>query len=467
MKHLLLLVGLYILPITISAQSDYIFPEDIKPLIKTRWGQGFPFNLLCPQIEKDGETLHQLAGCGPVAMAQVINYHQFPNESPDMEYIYEWRRMYHQATKVQSKEELVAVGKLISDCGVTAFTDYGESASSTNIRNMMGALKRLFGYSKYITLYNRNNFQTPARDTLYRQLLFQELKAGRPIIYRAFNSEKKEGHLFIIDGCKGNKVHVNFGWAGKDDGYYSLDDLNKYSTEQIMMTEVADSTYQPAILPVNLSIAGTLNDKISPLQFLKTQHLKVSGPINDADIAFLRQMSREGVLSSIDLADCHLENLPDTAFANCLNLSYIALPHNTQRIGQRAFYSCRNLSIVDFNEGLSIIYPGAFSGCNSLLSVELPQTARIIYSGAFNSCSSLFHVIIPEGVWFIDNYAFSYCKCLLSLVLPSSVKKLGKDILKDCPRLKRVIISSDNPYFEADGLSFRKKNVTEAANILR
>ena len=72
---------------------------------------------------------------------------------------------------------------------------------------------------------------------------------------------------------------------------------------------------------------------------------------------------------------------------------------------------------------------------------------------------------VPAG--FIDNYAFSYCKCLLSLGLPSSVKKLGKDILKDCPRLKRVIISSDNPYFEADGLSFKKKNVTQAPNILR
>lgn len=453
----ILFFGLLMMPVSMSAQSDYIFPEDIKPLINTRWGQGFPFNLLCPQTETDEGSQHQLAGCGPVAMAQVINYHRFPDESPDMEYIYEWRRMYHQASKVQSREELVAVGKLISDCGVTAFTDYGESASSTNIQNMMGALKRLFGYSKYITLYHRRNFQTPVRDSLYRWLLFQELKAGRPIIYRAFNSERKEGHLFIIDGCKGNKVHVNFGWAGKDDGYYNLDDLNKYSTEQVMMTEVADSTYLPEILPVSLTEAGTLSDKLSPLQFLRTQHLKVSGPVNDADIAFLRQMSREGVLSSIDLADCNLENLPDTAFANCLSLSYIALPHNTQRIGRRAFYCCRNLSIVDFNEGLRIINPGAFSGCNSLLSVELPQTVKIIYSGAFNSCSSLFHVRIPEGVWCIDNYAFSYCKCLLSLILPGSVKKLGKDILKECPRLKRVIVSPENPFFEADGLSIKEK----------
>ena len=36
--------------------SKYVFPEDVKPLIRTQWGQHYPFNLLCPETDKSNEA---------------------------------------------------------------------------------------------------------------------------------------------------------------------------------------------------------------------------------------------------------------------------------------------------------------------------------------------------------------------------------------------------------------------------
>lgn len=46
----------------------------IEPLIKTEWNQGNPYNLMCPQYGED----HCVTGCVATALAQVMNYYQWP-----------------------------------------------------------------------------------------------------------------------------------------------------------------------------------------------------------------------------------------------------------------------------------------------------------------------------------------------------------------------------------------------------
>lgn len=48
--------------------------QELTPLIQTQWGQGAPYNMLCPKDSLSGRNV--LAGCGPIAMAQVIRYLQ-------------------------------------------------------------------------------------------------------------------------------------------------------------------------------------------------------------------------------------------------------------------------------------------------------------------------------------------------------------------------------------------------------
>ena len=53
-------------------------PTDvIKPLIKTKWDQIWPFNEMCPSIG----NVKCPTGCVATAMAQVLNYHRCPADS--------------------------------------------------------------------------------------------------------------------------------------------------------------------------------------------------------------------------------------------------------------------------------------------------------------------------------------------------------------------------------------------------
>ena len=430
--------------------SQFVFPEEVKPLIKTQWGQHYPFNLLCPETDNNnGENTYKLAGCGPVAMAQVVNYHRYPSMSPDGKYEYDWSQMFHSLTSNVQKEGIVAVAKLISDCGVSSFTEYGDERSSTSLSYIMGAMKRLFGYSNYMSIYNRSDFETPKRDSLYRQLIFSELKAGRPVLYRGTN-EKGEGHLFIIDGCKKGKVHVNMGWGGNDNGYYELSDLRGYGQQHWMLVDVADNSYQAETKVVTINEAGTLVKLLTPEERLTTRHIKLKGRMNGIDFFTLREMSKKGLLRTVDMEQVEMEALPDTAFSDCYYLSHFVAPRTLKRIGNRSFFRCRNLNYAVFHDGLQEVGNAAFSGCENLLAVRLPSTTTKIGYNAYTSCNTLLSVTIPEGVTEMGNYAFSYCSHLYSINLPKSLRNIGKEVFKNCNRLTHIRLHSENPFYKVN-----------------
>ena len=430
--------------------SQFVFPEEVKPLIKTQWGQHYPFNLLCPETDNNnGENTYKLAGCGPVAMAQVVNYHRYPSMSPDGRYEYDWSQMFHSLTSNVQKEGIVAVAKLISDCGVSSFTEYGDERSSTSLSYIMGAMKRLFGYSNYMSIYNRSDFETPKRDSLYRQLIFSELKAGRPVLYRGTN-EKGEGHLFIIDGCKKGKVHVNMGWGGNDNGYYELSDLRGYGQQHWMLVDVAANSYQAETKEVTINEAGTLVKLLTPEERLTTRHIKLKGKMNGIDFFTLREMSKKGLLRTVDMEQVEMEALPDTAFSDCYYLSHFVAPRTLKRIGNRSFFRCRNLNYAVFHDGLQEVGNAAFSGCENLLAVRLPSTTTKIGYNAYTSCNTLLSVTIPEGLLDIGNYAFSYCSHLYSINLPKSLRNIGKEVFKNCNRLTHIRLHSENPFYRVN-----------------
>lgn len=457
MPHLLLFIIFALLfhPV-VYAQSQYVFPQNIKPLISTRWGQGYPFNLLTPAVEQDGEKVRPLAGCGAVAMAQIIYYHRYPSWSPDQKYEYEWKYMYHRVSNELQFNQLVAVSKLISDCGVSAFTQYGLDASSTNLSNMQNGLKRLYGYSDYTGIYQRDQFNTPRRDSLFRTILFNELKAGRPVLYRGEKPNGKGGHLFIIDGCKNERVHVNMGWAGHRDEYYKLDDLGGYSEHQWMLVGIADSTYIPDILTVRLDTAGTLVSQLAKEKQQCTQHIAVSGPINNDDIALLRQMCQREVLSTIDLRDAVIEAIPDTAFARCQQLTHIILPKTCTKIARAAFASCWNLNRVVFPDSLRVISEWSFTHCSQLFSPQLPTALQVIERSAFSHCDGIVHILVPSKVWKIGADAFANCKNLISVYLPQSLSSAATRLVDNCPKLKRFNIEPSNPYYYIEGTETKK-----------
>jgi hypothetical protein len=84
-------------------------------------------------------------------------------------------------------------------------------------------LTTFFKYDKSIQSLPRVYYD----NTTWEAIIKAQLDAGLPVFYTGANQTNTSDHAFIIDGYDNEgKFHINWGWNGRDDGYYSLDALN-------------------------------------------------------------------------------------------------------------------------------------------------------------------------------------------------------------------------------------------------
>lgn len=230
-------IGIAKIPATYRAVTDTI----VAPLCTTKWGQGTPFNTKCPQI--DGS--YAPVGCMATAMAQIMRYWRFPERATGKvayntenssigvidtdlstdEHIYNWDAMKDRKESMVRPSSYKDVAQLSYDCGVAAKMKYNLGGSGTSDANGQYALYNNFGYSRATTQLIFRNFVSS--QTVWNDMILKELKEGRPIIYCGSSTKGSgsdaAGHAFIFDGydSEGN-VHVNWGWNGSYDGYYSI-----------------------------------------------------------------------------------------------------------------------------------------------------------------------------------------------------------------------------------------------------
>ena len=253
----------------------------VGPLIQTEWDQDAPYNNLCPGTGRN----KAYTGCVATAMAQVMNYWQWPkrgigshsyrpldvNEpyavdddgyyivdqpnyssrypytlSADFENTtYDWDNMKNSYSGSATSAQKTAVATLMYHCGVATEMMYGNDAdggSGTYTVNYgdeddptyaQNALWRHFGYKKP-TSYMRDGYEEYGHTyynswttTNWTAMLKAELDKQHPIMYDgAGSSPESGGHSFICDGYDSTgKFHFNWGWSGSNDGYYTLSNL--------------------------------------------------------------------------------------------------------------------------------------------------------------------------------------------------------------------------------------------------
>lgn len=439
MKKLFSILSLLLCALSsVRAQATYVFPTEVAPLLSTSWGQGHPYNLLCPADTTDSTVTRRYAGCGPLVMSQAMRRYSYPPSSQALGSVYHWEKMYDAYIDTLHADELTAVARLIVDCGTAAQTEYGKTASATKINDVVTALKKYFGYSPYMAVAERSSYTGKQAEAEWNALIYGELKAGRPVIIRAERSAT-DAHVFLIDGCRDSMVHVNWGWAGKRDGYYKPDELNGYRLNRRMILGMApQGQYTPQVRKVYNIAAGKLTQRLSDNDKRSVRHLKVSGPINRQDLRLLCQMagghdskgSWKGNLATLDLSEAVVLTLPDSAFYGCESLTYVNLPLTLPAIGDYAFYGCGRLNRVDLHSIVSSVGLRAFTGCFCLTGITFPFALKTIGANAFNSCNSLTEVVLPPLVESVGTGAFANCKNLKSLTLSRSVKKMGADVVK-------------------------------------
>lgn len=220
--------------------------KEIPPLLMARWGQGAGWNAHCP-LDAAGPAGHAYAGCVATAMGQVLHHHRHPWRGQfvqsyehdiygpidlDMlEETPEWKAM-------QAQGATPAAARLLYMAGVAVRMNYGPRASTASSSSIVMALRAYLRYSDTIRMLWRTS-TSPAE---WESLIESELQAGRPIIHRGQGAQG--GHAFNLDGWRSDGFkHLNFGWGGAYNGWYTLDDITpgnwSFTSTQGMVVGIA------------------------------------------------------------------------------------------------------------------------------------------------------------------------------------------------------------------------------------
>lgn len=147
----------------------------------------------------------------------------------------------------------------------------------------------------------------------------------------------------------------------------------------------------------------------------------------------------------------------DYAFANCIELSFIAISNNVTQISKSAFYECYNLRSIGvakgnpvfcsiegtlFNNDTTILirYPAGNLSENYII----PNSVKTIAEEAFKFCPHLEFVHIPDCVTEIGDSAFAYCTALKELIIGTGVASIGKGAYNKCTSLKALTYNAEN-----------------------
>lgn len=203
----------------------------VKPLLQTSWGQGHPYNQ---------RTGYNYTGCVATAIAQVMKYHEWPVQGQgENEYTvsfdgtkkyvnfaesrYDWANMvdhygYYYPSTAQQND---AVALLMRDCGYAVNMQYSENSSSSTGYAALHAMKNYFQYDAVLLSKFNEGIESFVR------IIKKELTNGFPLYIEGMPEGGRSGHAWVLDGVdKDGLFHMNFGWNGQSDGYYSLTALS-------------------------------------------------------------------------------------------------------------------------------------------------------------------------------------------------------------------------------------------------
>ena len=194
------------------------------------------YNKFCPIIPG---CIHKRAvvGCVAVALGQIMWYWKWPyaavlnNGSGDVVHRYDWYAMPAKLCDSSDIYNVDMVATLLRDCGASVNMKYGCDLSTALSIKLPPALRNVFGYNAS-NLINRRNYT----DSTWLSMLKNELNLLRPVLYNG--SSDDDGHQFVVDGYDSeNFFHVNFGWGGSSNGYFTINDMI-YNNNQSMIINV-------------------------------------------------------------------------------------------------------------------------------------------------------------------------------------------------------------------------------------
>ena len=219
-------------------KAEYIYRTVTKigPLLETKWHQDKPFN----NFRGDGAP----TGCVATATAQILVYNEHGNPGGR---VFDWDLM---KTVCPAGPNYYDIGSDDAQEAVSEFMEFVGSRSNCNIKYSKkkgssgyadGAKRTLrnFGYGNVRKYYG---FEKADKNRVISML------TNKYPVYTDGSNGLKDGHAWVIDGLyvrdkvklsngetsRQNLFHINWGWRGTSDGYYSqgvFDTTKRISTE--------------------------------------------------------------------------------------------------------------------------------------------------------------------------------------------------------------------------------------------
>ena len=217
------------------------------------WSQDDPYNRKAPMIGKE----RTYVGCVATAMGIVMKHYEYPakavNPPTQNTYSvagnkvtakftygeYDWENMLDAYVDSSFTDvEANAVATLLFHCGINTEMNFELEGSGTSNLLAAKALRDVFGYSPEIRYLNRDAY----RWTEWKKMLRNELDEGYPVLYDGYG-EAEGGHAFVCDGYDDqDHFHINWGWGGYRNGFFSLSLLNGFNEDQNMITHIRPET---------------------------------------------------------------------------------------------------------------------------------------------------------------------------------------------------------------------------------
>lgn len=235
---------LKIIDIPISTEQT----RDGDGFLNVHWTQNAPFNSMCPIDPVTNSASY--AGCPAVAMAQILHYLQTTNGTrfnDDDDYYHnyagrqyniddDWETMDFPSFEtlnayLDELDSIYAAGSeieaehaaaLVFACGTACHQVYTSQGSGTFQVGQAHEAFRRFGFENCVL------FTEPTEEM--HALLQDNLAHGYPALLAVESEDQQSGHNLVVDGYRAedNKYHMNFGYGGQIDGWYSIPDPDFY-----------------------------------------------------------------------------------------------------------------------------------------------------------------------------------------------------------------------------------------------
>lgn len=460
----------------VTTWPNYIGTIVVGPLLTTTWNQHGPYNIFCPSGCP--------TGCVPTAIAQLMNYWQWPKKTVgDDEYFsnrtYDWDNMLVDYEHGYNNVQAEAVAHLMADIGKAFGTMYAPEGSPTYFSSQ--PLIDIFGYEPGI----QTERGLTAADL--KGKIKSELNELRPVLYCGYPGfEPTEvGHALVCDGYTDRDYfHFNYGWGGSYDGFYKNALLPKYACNAYILTGVRPyhAEYKvidgikyglltngtAEVIDYTLGAGGKDNGEVTIPSVVKDegkeyrvtrihQHafyakgkfdkIIIGDNVETIDRnAFIMSTVNEVVFGD------KAKEIPDNAF-EYTDVRKLTIGASIKRIGKRAFRMCNVGEIICKSPAFEVD-DEAFYNNTSLDTGEWLSHITKLGSRVFFMC---YFLKAPnfESLEEIGSEAFYTCifKVLNGqgggdalFVIPPKLKSIAPDAFSNCVGLWWFLVK-DNPYF--------------------